>query len=389
MLLNKKEENRIYNVLKGSPLKFFDKNMKVSDSFADVINNIESCSSNTYKLLEIMTSSGAYKKESLLNKVNSDSLVLISKLCESCSADNKAINNITIRTVFGAVEHMPLRALTYLLPAIKMAESIVEYQKSLGKKEIYLPQIEFVIMLKIGSVLNELDYCKCSKEVNAFINIATSYLNAFHFGVSSCVKFLVDQEFSTNLRKNNEYCNYELKVKNLLGTNDVGTILKEMGNRRNHSNSSYEYAAMHPLLHDVLIDRNIASFTEYGKNKNPESKDTLALISIGARPEEEFWKMRQLVKSILKELTFITPVPAIQYIARMNVPPYSPLNTGELYLDDVINDPKTILLARFQEYKKTTNYQIPVQKSVELLIKDADQSADADTLVKFMQQLVI
>lgn len=387
--MNKKEKNRIYNVLKGSPLKFFDKNIKVSDSFADVINNIESCSSNTYKLLEIMTSSGAYKKESLLNKVNSDSLVLISKLCESCSADNKAINNITIRTVFGAVEHMPLRALTYLLPAIKMAEAIVEYQKSLGKKEIYLPQIEFVIMLKIGSVLNELDYCKCSKEVNAFINIATSYLNAFHFGVSSCVKFLVDEEFSTNLRKNNEYCNYELKVKNLLGTNDVGTILKEMGSRRNHSNSSYEYAAMHPLLHDVLIDKNIASFTEYGKNKNPESKDTLALISIGARPEEEFWKMRQLVKSILKELTFITPVPAIQYIARMNVPPYSPLNTGELYLDDVINDPKTILLARFQEYKKTTNYQIPVQKSVELLIKDADQSADADTLVKFMQQLVV
>ena len=67
--MNKKEENRIYNVLKGSPLKFFDKNMKVSDSFADVINNIESCSSNTYKLLEIMTSSGAYKKESLLRLV--------------------------------------------------------------------------------------------------------------------------------------------------------------------------------------------------------------------------------------------------------------------------------------------------------------------------------
>lgn len=387
--MNKKEENRIYNVLKGTSLKFFDKNTKVSDSFADVINNIESCSSNAYKLFGIMTSSGPYKKESLLDKINSDSLVLISKLCESCSTDNKAISNIVIRTVFGAVEHMPFRALTYLLPSVKIAEAIVEYQKDLGEKEIYLPQIEFVIMLRIGSVLNELDYCRCNQEITTFINVATSYLNHFHSEVCSCVKFLVDEEFSINLRKNNEYCNYELKVKNLLDTNDVGVILKEMGKRRNHSNSSFEYAAMHPLLHDVIIDRNIASFTQYGNNKNWEGKDILALISIGARPEEEFWKVRQLVKSILDELTFITPVPAIQYIANMNVPPYSPLSTGELYLNDAINDPESILRARFQKYKKTTNYQIPVQKSVELLIKDTDQSANADTLIKFIQQLIV
>ncbi len=386
MLLNKKEENRIYNVLKGTSLKFFDKNIKVSDSFADVISDIESCSSNAFKLFEIMAGSGSYKKESLIDKVNSDSLVLISKLCENCSVDNKAISNIVIRTVFGAVEHMPLRALTYLLPSVKMAEAIVEYQKDLGKKEIYLPQIEFVIMLRIGSVLNELDYCRCNKEITTFINVATTYLNDFHFEISSCVKFLVDEEFSSNLRKNHEYCNYELKVKSLLNTNDVGAILQEMGCRRNHSNNSFEYAAMHPLLHDVLVDENIASFTEYGNNKYLQNKEILALISIGARPEEEFWKVRQLVKSILKELTFITPVPAIQYIARMNVPPYSPLSTGELYLDDAINNPMLILQARFQKYKNTTNYQIPVQKSVELLIKDADQSADVDTLLEFIQQ---
>ena len=387
--MNKKEENRIYNVLKGTSLKFFDKNMKVSDSFADVISNIKSCSSNTYKLFEIMASSGSYKKESLLDKVNSDSLVLISKLCESCSANNKAISNIVIRTVFGAVEHMPLRALTYLLPSVKIAESIVEYQKDLGEKEIYLPQIEFIVMLRIGSVLNELDYCRCNKEIATFINVATTYLTDFHFEISSCVKFLVDEEFSSNLRNNNEYCNYELKVKNLLDTNDVGAILEEMGGRRNHSNSSFEYAAMHPLLHDVLVDRNVAAFTEYGNSKNLESKDILALISIGARPEEEFWKVRQLVNSILKELTFITPVPAIQYIARMNVPPYSPLSTGELYLDDAINNPKSILQARFQKYKNKTNYQIPVQKSIELLIRDTDHSADADTLIEFIQQFTV
>lgn len=387
--MNKKEENRIYNVLKGTSLIFFDKNMKVSDSFSDIINNISSCNSNTYKLFEIMTSSGPYKKKSLLDKVNSGSLMLISKLCESCSIDNKNISNIIIRTVFGAVEHMPIRALTYLLPSIKLAEAIVEYQKGLRGKEIYLPQIEFVIMLRIGAILNELDYCRCHKEIITFINVAETYLNTFHSEISSCVKFLVDEEFSSNLRKNNEYLDYELKVKNLLNINDVGVILKKMGERRNHSNNSLEYAAMHPLLHDGLVDKNVASFKEYGNNKYWQNKDISTLISIGARPEEEFWKVRQLVNSILRKLTFVTSVPVIQYIAHMNVPPYSPLSTGELYLDDAISNPELILQARFQQYKNITNYQIPVQKSVELLIRDADQGTDADTLIEFIQQFTI
>jgi len=384
--MTKKEENRIHNVLENTSLKFFDKDMKVSDSFSEIISNINSCSPNTHKLFEIMASSGSYKKGSLLDKINSDSLVLISKLCESCSTNNEAISNIVIRTVFGAVEHMPLRALTYLLPSIKLAESIVKYQKDLGGKKIHLPQIEFVIMLRIGSVLNELDYYKCHKEMATFINVATTYLNDFHFEISSCVKFLVDEEFSLNLRKNDEYLNYELNVKSLLDTNDVGAILKKMGSRHNHSNSSFEYAAMHPLLHDGLIEKNIASFTEYGNNKNLESKDISALISIGARPEEEFWKVRQLVNNILRELPFVTSVPAIQYIAHMNVPPYSPLSTGELYLDDTLSNPELILQARFLGFKNNSDYQIPVQKSVELLISDTDQSTDADTLIEFMQQ---
>ena len=383
--MNKKEENRVHNVLKSTSLTFFDSDMRASDDFTRVISSIESCSNNTQKLFEIMISSGPYKRKLLLDKINRDSITLISQLCQNCSSDTKKLCNIVIRTVFGAVEHMPFRALTYLLPSIKMAEAIVGYQKDFGEKDIHLPKVEFIIMLNIGVALNELNYKRCYNETLLFIDVAKAYLNTYHPEVSPCVKFLVDEAFSSDLRKNKEYQNYESKVKELLSTHtDVGTVMTAMGNRRGHGDNSFEYAAMHPLLHDGLVDRNVANFKEYGNGINSESEDISVLISIGARPEEEFWKVRNLIKENLEELTFVTSVPVIQYISNMKVPPYSPLNTGELYLDDAINYPKLISQARFQDYNGWSVYQIPVQKSVELLLKDTGN--DIDSLIDFLEK---
>lgn len=385
IILNKKEENRIKSAVKSSSLLFYDEGIRICRSSVDdeIKNNLRYCSPTTQRLLEILMSSSCYKRRFFLDKINRESSRVISKISQDCSDNYAAVNDIVIRTVLGAVEHMPFRALTYLLPAVKMAEAFLEHQKTMRVEHLYLPQIEFIIMLDIGVSLNGLKYDKCFKEASLFIEIAKVYLDTYHPEVSSSVKFLVDESFSSNIRKNKEYQDYESKIKTLLKEDKVvSPILNMMGARRGHSDNSFEYAAMHPLLHDGLIDSNIASFTEYGGTKYSTNKDVSIIISIGARPEEEFWKVRKLAHEDFELLTFVKPVSVIQYITQMNVPPYSPLNTGELYLDDVIHKPELILQARPKKYNEWSEYQIPVQKSIGMLTNDTYE--DVEELIEFL-----
>ena len=382
--MNVKEINRIKNAVKSSSLIFFDGGIRVCKSSIDdeIKSNIRYCSHATQKLLEILMSSDCYRNRFFLDKVNSQSSRVISRISQDCSDDYAAVNNIVIRTVLGAVEHMPFRALTYLLPSVKMAEAFIEHQRTMRGECFYSPQIEFIIMLNIGVYVNGLEYEKCFKEASLFIEVAKVYLDTYHPDVSSSVKFLLDESFSSKIRENQEYQDYESKIKFLLKEDKVlSPVLNIMGARRGHADNSFEYAAMHPLLHDGLIDSNIASFTECDGTKYLMNKDVSTIISIGARPEEEFWKVRQLVNEEFKSLSFVIPVSVIQYITQMNVPPYSPLNTGELYLDDVIHEPELILQAKPGNYNEWSEYQIPVQKSIGMLINDTYE--DVEELIEF------
>ncbi len=386
ILLNQKEKNRIKNATKSSSLLLFDKNIKIRDTPIDdvITNNITSCTPTTQKFLEVFMSSASYKKKFLLDKIDSDSLAIISKLCQSCSENYTEIGNVIIRTVLGAVEHIPFRALSYLLPAVRMVEALLEQQKLKKAKNIFLPQIEFVFMLKIGVSLNGLNYETCRNEILLFIKVAKKYLATYHPEVNSKVKFLVDDTFTSTIRKNKEYQNYEAKVTNLLKSNtNISSILTIMGSRHGHADNSFEYASMHPLLHDGIVDSNVASFTECDGTKHSMNKEVSTIISIGARPEEEFWKVRKLINDNFRLLSFITPIPVVQYIAQMNVPPYSPLDSGELYLDDVIQNPKLVSKAKPKRgHNEWSEYQTPVQKSVHMIIEDT--YGDEDELIEFL-----
>lgn len=387
--MNRKEENRLKNTIRNSSLHEIDSGLKVGEApFGEFMScAVKSCNSRTQTILEILMSSATYKREFLLDKVDSGAAEVISKVGQECAKDFEIMDHVVFRTVLGAVEHIPFRSLIYLLPAIKMVEAIIEKQEKLRADKIYIPQIEYILMYDIGVTLNELDRDICLKQTELFVKTAKKFLKVYHQKAYGAVKFLIDKTFSSGIRKNREYQDFELKVSDVLkNTPLIGGSLKEMGERRGHADKSFEYAAMHPLLHDGLIDPIIASFDEYDGSVYSTASNTKFIVSIGARPEEEFWKMRKLVNAFFEELSFVTIVPVIQYITNMNVPPYSPLKSGELYLDEVINAPHLLLEARNKGYGEWSNYQIPVQKGVEVLIRDTYR--DETELVNFMRRIV-
>ena len=156
-----------------------------------------------------------------------------------------------------------------------------------------------------------------------------------------------------------------------------------MGERRNKSNNSIKYATLHSFVHDGYVNPNIARMSNFFGEA--ESREYDAIISIGAKPEEKFYKARKLLAKEIANIPYFTPKKTAQYIANINVPPYSPLSTGELYLKDVFKDSDLIMEAR-KNKGEYSEYQIPVQKAVEMLINDIGCSNSYKDIIDFMEE---
>ena len=65
------------------------------------------------------------------------------------------------------------------------------------------------------------------------------------------------------------------------------------------------------------------------------------------------------------------------------------MEKGELYLDDVIKQPSLIHNARLRDRSssKLSEYEIPVQKAVESIIRDVYNSNSDKSLLEFLEEL--
>lgn len=383
--LSKKEKNRISSTLSQSRLKLFDmedrKPLKVISE--DVYNSMSRCTGSIKQILDIfMCSSIKPYYNNLLNSIDTKGVSNIAKVCSLLEENKDSLGKITIRTIFGGTEAMPFRALVYLLPAINLCEEIKK-----NNNGIELPNIEFVFMNQAGILANSLNPEKVEYTTSQFIEVAKRYLDEYHPNLKNKVNFYVDKSFTCDIINTQEYRRtLEILESKLINNESLKNELLNMGKRRNASTNSIKYAALHTFVQDGRIYPGVAKMDNYFGGI--EQQDSDLIISIGARPEETFFKVRKLIANSVSDIYFFNSKETAQYIAGINVPPYSPLTEGELFLDDVLENSELIYNARKvnKKNKEYCDYQTPVQKSVEAIINDTQFSESDKDIKEFMTE---
>ena len=381
--LTKKEQGRINSALNQSRLNLFDTkdNMK-SDSINKLAcQSMTRCTTDIKKSLDVFlcgtTTSAEFRK--LFSTIDSKGVANLSQICSKLDNNPNALNKAVIRTVFGGTENMPFRALVYLLPALNMCEELLENTSSNS-----IPYIEYYFLNGAGIITNAIDPDRVNYATSKFIKIAQKYIEEYHPRLKDKVDFYVDMTFSSNIINTSEYQGMHKVLERKLGLEtDLKTDLLEMGERRKKSDNSIKYATLHSFVHNGYVNSNIARMTNFFGENEPKEYDTI--ISIGAKPEEKFYKARKLLAEEIASISYFTPKKTVQYIANINVPPYSPLPTGELYLSDVLKAPELIMEARKSKGEYSA-YQTPVQKAVESLITDIDRSDSNKDIIDFIEE---
>lgn len=381
--LTKKEQGRINSALNQSRLNLFDTkdNMK-SDSINKLAcRSMTRCTTDIKKSLDVFlcgtTTSAEFRK--LFSTIDSKGVENLSQICSELDNNPNVLNKAVIRTVFGGTENMPFRALVYLLPALNMCEELLENASSNS-----IPNIEYYFMNGAGIITNAIDPDRVNYATSEFIKIAQKYIEEYHPQLKDKIDFYVDMTFSSNIINTPEYQGMHKILERKLGLEtDLKTDLLEMGERRKKSDNSIKYATLHSFVHDGYVNSNIARMTNFFGTNEPREYDTI--ISIGAKPEEKFYKARKLLAEEIANIPYFTPKKTVQYIANINVPPYSPLPTGELYISDVLKDPELIMEAKKRKGEYSA-YQTPVQKAVESLITDIDRSDSNKDIIDFIEE---
>lgn len=226
---------------------------------------------------------------------------------------------MVIRTVFGATEQMPLRALSYIIPSLIHAENI----KRLTGFE---PQLQFIFATNITSALNNIDQKVAKEQAIKFAKIARIYIDEFFPEVQKAV-FLQDVSLDDRLRQ---------KLEELAGSvrthADPEMIhkLSEKGENHNGQGRHELYGGAHILIHDAPS----LDILEPIISNQPEIIDPSVIISVGGKQESDFYKLRHQVKPFVSES--YKKVKTIQYFTKHHVPPYYMDRNGDVSLDNAL-----------------------------------------------------
>jgi len=228
--------------------------------------------------------------------------------------------SVAFRVVFGATEQMPLRALSYVLPALTMMERL---KKETGKA----PQLQVVFANQISSRLNKLDDQKTNKQSLRLSKIAKEYIGEFFPELADSAIFLRDTSLNKGTVLRSELINVVQILAQHLSSESKG-VLSEKGNNSGRLNSYY--AAAHLLMHD-------RDGSEYLMPLLEDQQDFItpdAIVSFGGKQERLFYKIRHELKPHLGDE--YNSVQTFQYFTRHHVPPYYMAKGGDVALEDAL-----------------------------------------------------
>lgn len=232
-------------------------------------------------------------------------------------------DGVVIRTVFGATEMMPFRALSYLLPSLILMERL----KGEG---LTVPQLQVVFANQISARLNGLDMGKVLDQSGKLARVAQSYVQTFFPEIAESTVFLQDTPLKKGSVLRNELLSNAVVLRNVaqLGLEDIlRGKASNNGDRRTH----IFYGAAHPILHDADFQGILTPII----TDQPLIIKAGTIISIGGYQEQDFYRLRQVLKPHLAST--YSKLKTLQFFTRHRVPPYYMARGGDVSLDDVLN----------------------------------------------------
>lgn len=227
-----------------------------------------------------------------------------------------------IRLVYGATTEMPLRALSYLLPALIYMEH---------NREVVL-QLQVIFVNNISSRLDRMDTPTASKEAKTFAGIAQDYIQNFFPDLGRKTVFLEDIPLDRGSDLRRRLLTLTTSLKNIAPDD----ILDDLGRKAVNNGSGRTYAfygAAHVLIHDIDIPGSLVPLL-------PDQPKIVAnpgvIVSIGGRKEEIFYRLRHALKPYLD--SEYNHAKTLQFFTRHHVPPYYMARGGDIALKDITSN---------------------------------------------------
>lgn len=227
--------------------------------------------------------------------------------------------SVAFRVVFGATEEMPLRSISYLLPALLTMERV----RAAGGE---LPQLQVILAQNISSRLNRLDLERVADQASKFSKTARAYVDEFFSDLCESVLFLEDAPMDVGGELREEVVSLARNHVHVSSASQEALIAKGNGSGRLNP----YYAAAHLLMHD----RDGASYLRPMEGEQPDFVAPSSIVSFGGAQERLFYDIRQEMKPKLGPE--YNSVRTLQYFTRHHVPPYYMARGGDISLDDLI-----------------------------------------------------
>ena len=251
---------------------------------------------------------------------------LISIAINLANPDEKK-DEVVIRTVFGATELMPLRALSYLLPPLILMEV-------LKNEGLAVPQLQVVFANQISARLNGLDIDRVMDQSKKLAKIASSYIRTFFPETSASTIFLQDVPLEKGSVLRNELLNNAAILREVTHL-EFEDILREKASNNGSGRAHIFYGAAHPILHDADFKDCLSPIID----DHPQMTKASVIISIGGYQERDFYGLRHALKPYLG--TAYNEIDTLQFFTKHRVPPYYMARRGDLSLDDALSN-KTV-----------------------------------------------
>lgn len=344
--------NRLTSTLTASSLEVFDSEKNKPRQFiGPVAVTMNDLSADHQDVLSSLTKpSDAY-----ITSIDQKGLSLLPQMVQQPD------KQIIFRTVFGGTERMPLRALSYLIPSIKIAEKLVN-AKSQRNSLLQIARnvaIEFLFMNEASSGVNGLDRGRCRRASDLFSDVAKKYVQMFHPAIARSVSFPTDDGFSDNLLSHPAYERVVERAERSMSEQAYQDVL-DMAGKKSTRSDAFRYATLHSFVHDGFVEGVL------DKNHRPSRS---ILTSFGASPEKRFFAVRRAtVPHIGSEFSF-SRVPTVQFITKHTVPPYVLMTPHDIALEDALKKPSEVL--RVYAGKEDNGVHTVVKNELMLLAQDA------------------
>jgi len=257
------------------------------------------------------------------------------RIADVLASDEKEVQPVVMRIVFGGTEEMQLRGLSMLIPSLQQLEKLGQ-NPSERIDAPTLPQLQVIFANNIASHVRGLSYTRIAAETRQFIDVSEAYIDKFFPSVGDSVLFMEDAPIV-------EGSFIKEEMERLVGV-ARGNLPEELKDRirskksADDQDSSLMYAAAHLLMHDTNNSELIRPVSTNRSNAFIPG----AIVSIGGRQERDFYAVRFALKDYAGDEY---QIPTVQLFTKHKVPPYDRAEKGDISLSAVFRngiDPRSV-----------------------------------------------